>query len=244
MFAKTTITLMFLAAIAGASTAHAEEVDATALVERLSAEIASMDAFIVHGDAYADARLDAGQIIEHASQVTLRLRREPGSIRISNSSSEDTKEVYFNDGAVSVFSTAENFYAQAQIPKGVNSMLKFAIDDIGIESPMLDFVAADVANDLLTDMESISYLGTSLIPGEVYHHVGIRYPETDVQIWIATEGQPLPGKLAISSKWEGGAPRFVGFFEWDTDPEFAQDTFAFDPPEGAVEINFADKVPH
>ena len=244
MFASSKIKLILLAALAGASTAHAQEIDATELVERMSAEIASLEAFIVRGDAYADARLDAGQIIEHSSQVTLQLRREPSAIRISNQSTEDTKEIYFNDGAVNVYSTAENFYAQAEIPKGVDSMLEFAVDDIGIESPMLDLIATDVADDLLTDVESISYLGTSLIRDKVYHHVGIRYPETDAQIWIASERRPLPGKLAISSKWEGGAPRFVAFFEWDTDPEFAQDTFTFDPPDGAVQIDFADKITH
>jgi len=244
MFASSKIKLILLAALAGASTAHAQEIDATELVERMSAEIASLEAFIVRGDAYADARLDAGQIIEHSSQVTLQLRRKPSAIRISNQSTEDTKEIYFNDGAVNVYSTAENFYAQAEIPKGVDSMLEFAVDDIGIESPMLDLIATDVADDLLTDVESISYLGTSLIRDKVYHHVGIRYPETDVQVWIASERRPLPGKLAISSKWEGGAPRFVAFFEWDTDPEFAQDTFTFDPPDGAVQIDFADKITH
>ena len=162
---KLRLCLRFWPLSRGASMAHAQEIDATGLVNRMSAEIAGLDAFLVRGDAYADARLDAGQIIEHASQVTLQLRREPSAIRISNRSSEDTKEIYFNDGRVSVYSTAENFYAQAEIPKGVDSMLDFAVDDIGIESPMLDLIAADVANDLLTDMQSISYLGTSLIPG-------------------------------------------------------------------------------
>lgn len=236
-------TLAFLLGTTTTVTAE-EHLEATELVERMSAEIASLDAFQVDGDAYTDARLDAGQIIEHSSQVTLKLRREPSAIRISNRSAEETKEIYFDDGAVNVYSTAENFYAQAEIPQGVNSMLEFVVDDIGIESPMLDLVAADVADHLLTDMENISYLGMSLIRDKVYHHVGIRYPETDVQVWIASDGRPLPGKLAISSKWEGGAPRFVAFFEWNTDPAFARDTFTFDPPEGAVQIDFADRVPH
>ena len=244
MFAKTKNVLIFLAALTSTSAALAEEPDATELVERMSAGIAGLDAFLVSGDAYADARLDAGQIIEHSSQVTLKLRRDPGAIRITNRSAEDTKEIYFDDGAVSVYSTAQNFYAQAEIPRGVDSMLEFVVDDIGIESPMLDLVAADVADHLLEGMQSISYLGTSLIRDAVYHHVGIRYPETDVQVWIASEGQPLPGKLAISSKWEGGAPRFVAFFAWDTDPEFARDTFTFTPPDGAVQIDFAERVTH
>jgi hypothetical protein len=59
-----------------------------------------------------------------------------------------------------------------------------------------------------------------------------------MQIWIASEGRPLPGKLVISSKWEGGSPRFVAFFKWDTDPAFEPDLFTFDPPDGAVRIEF------
>ena len=227
-----------------AAAAPAQEPDASALVESMSAEIAGLDGFIVTGDAYSDARLDAGLIIEHASQVTLRLRRDPGSIRITNRSAENTRDIYFDQGAVNVYSATDKLYAEAEIPQGVESMLEFAVDDLGLESPMLDLVAADVADHLLTDAREVSYLETSLIRDRVYHHVAIRYPETDVQIWIAAEGRPLPGKLSITSKWEGGAPRFVSFFEWDTSPQFADDVFTFSPPDGAVRIDFADRLPH
>ncbi len=45
-----------------ATSASAQEVDAKALLEQMSADIAGLDSFIVHGDAYADARLDAATI--------------------------------------------------------------------------------------------------------------------------------------------------------------------------------------
>ncbi len=221
-----------------ATSASAQEVDAKALLEQMSAEIAGLDSFIVHGDAYADARLDAGQIIEHSSQVTLRLRREPGSIRITNRNAENTKEIFFDDGSLTVYSTNGHFYAQTEIPKGVNSMLDFAVNEVGIEAPLLDFVSADVADDLVQDGDEVRYLETSLIRDEIYHHIGIRSEDVDVQIWIASEGRPLPGKLVISSKWEGGSPRFVAFFKWNTDPAFEPDLFTFDPPDGAVRIEF------
>ena len=216
----------------------AQEIDAKALLEHMSAEIAGLDSFIVHGDAYTDARLDAGQIIEHASQVTLRLRREPGSIRITNRNAENTMDIFFDDGSLSVYSTNDNFYAQTDIPKGVESMLDFAVNEVGIEVPLLDFVSANVADGFLQDADEVRYLDTSLIRGEIFHHIGIRSRYVDVQIWIASEGRPLPGKIAISSKWEGGSPRFVGFLKWDTDPAFPHDLFRFDPPDSAVEVEF------
>lgn len=237
---KSKILALATAITAGVSgvSAFAQEFDAKTLVEQMSAEIAALDSFSVHGDAYADARLDAGQIIEHSSQVTLRLRREPGSIRITNRTAEDSKEIFFDDGLLSIYSTIENFYAQTNISKGVESMLEFAVDEIGIEAPLLDFVSANVAAGLLQDAEEVRYLDTSLIRDKIFHHVGIRSREVDVQIWIASEGRPLPGKLVISSKWEGGSPRFVAFFEWDTDPEFPGDLFNFDPPGDAVAVEF------
>ncbi len=221
-----------------AAGASAQEVDAKALLEHMSAEIAGLDSFIVHGDAYADARLGAGQIIEHSSQVTLRLRREPGSIRITNRSAENTEEIFFDEGSLSVYNTNDNFYAQTDIPKDLDSMLDFAVNEAGIEAPLLDFVSANVADDLLQNAEDVRYLDTSLIRDEIFHHLGIRTADVDIQIWVASEGRPIPGKLVISSKWEGGSPRFVAFFKWDTDPDFERDLFKFNPPHDAVEIEF------
>ncbi len=221
-----------------AAGASAQQIDAKSLLEQMSAEIAGLDSFIVYGDAYTDARLDAGQIIEHASQVTLRLRRDPGSIRITNRNSEDTEEIFFDDGSLTVYSTNDHFYAQTKIPKGMDSMLDFAVNEVGIEAPLLDFVSANIADDLLQDADEVRYLDTSLIRDEIFHHIGIRTADVDIQLWIASEGRPLPGKLVISSKWESGSPRFVAFFKWDTDPAFPRDLFRFEPPDGAVAVEF------
>jgi len=226
-----------LAFALSATTSIAQEVDPKALIERTSAEIAGLDGFIVTGDAYTDARLPAGQIIEHASQVTLRLSR-PGSIRITNRDAEQTEEIFFHDGLLSVHSDGDNFYAQTEIPKGVESMLDFAVNRVGIEVPLLDFVAKDVAGHLLEDTDEVRYLGKSLLRDEMFDHIGIRSQEVDVQLWIASEGRPLPGKIVITSKWEGGSPRFVGFLNWEPKPDFPPDTFKFDPPADAVAIEF------
>jgi hypothetical protein len=222
--------LFMISASASAVSASAQEIDARELLEEMSAEIAGLQSFVVQGDAYADARLEAGQIIEHSSHVTLRLRREPGSVRVTNQRAEGTTEVYFDEGRLAVYTSDRNYYAQTEIPKGVDSMLEFTVDQDGVEVPLLDFISANIADDMLADADEVRYLEKSLIRDRIYHHIGIRTSETDVQIWVAAEGRPLPGKLVISSKWEGGAPRFVAFFEWDTAPEFASDLFKFSCP--------------
>ncbi len=216
---------------------HAEDDQAIDVMRSMGAAIASLDKFVVSGDGYIDARMDAGQIIEHSMDVTMRMSR-PNAMRITNHNAESTQEIYFGDGVLTVYSQTHNFYAQTDAPEDVDAAASFAVNEIGIDAPMLDFVSSDVAGNFLTDAETVEYLGLSRFRDNTYHHIGIRMAEIDVQVWVAAEGMPLPGKMAISSKWDGGSPRSVFFFSWDTDPDFAGKAFKFEPPEGATKIEF------
>jgi hypothetical protein len=203
----------------------------------MSSEIASLQSFSISGDAYADARLDGGLIIEHASQATLRVRK-PDLIRVTNRTSEDVKELFFASGVLTVYTKSRNFYGQTEIPEGAESALDYAANEIGIDAPMLDFVANDVAELILRTATDVQHLGTSLIRDKIFEHVVIRTPEVDIQIWIAAEGRPLPGKMALSAKWDGGSPRTVVFMDWDTEPKFPSGELKFVPPDGATKISF------
>jgi hypothetical protein len=217
---------------------YAQDDQATEILQQMSAEIASLDSFVISGDGYTDDRLDAGQIIEHSMDVTMRMSRRDVAMRITNRDAESTKEIYFGSGVFTVYSKSDNFYAQRDLPEGVDAAARFAIDELGIDAPMLDFVFNDVAGDLLEGAESVDYFGLSLFRGKIHHHIGIRDSDIDVQLWIAAEGPPLPGKMAISAKWESGSPRSVFFFSWDTEPDFGASSFSFEPPAGSTRIEF------
>ena len=221
--------------------AFSQEPDPRQLLKRMGDEIASLDSYSLSGDAYADARLDAGLIIEHASQATLRVRK-PDAVRITNRTSEDVKELYFGSGVLSVYTQSQNFYGQIEFPEGAVHALDFATDELGIDAPMLDFVSGDVATRLVKDATDVQYIGTSLIRDKLFEHVVIRTPVIDVQLWIAAEGRPLPGKMALSAKWDGGSPRTIVFMEWDTDPDFPTGDMKFEPPEGATRISFESQI--
>jgi hypothetical protein len=223
-----------------ANIAAAQEPDPRDVLKRMGETIASLDSYSLSGDAYADARLDAGLIIEHASQATLTVRK-PDTVRITNTTSEDHKELFFGSGVLTVYTRSRNFYGQTEIPEGVGTALDYAVNEIGIDAPMLDFVSGEVAERLLVDATDVQYIGTSLIRGDIYDHVAIRTSEIDIQIWVATEGQPLPGKMALSAKWDGGAPRTVIFMNWDTDPKIPQGSLQFVPPDGATKIKFESR---
>ena len=224
------------------SSINAQDDPAIEILAEMSAEIESLDRFIVTGDGYVDVGLGVGQIIEHSMDVTLQMKR-PSAMRITNRDAETKKEVYFEDGVFTVYSETSNFYAQAEISGGVDAAAQFAVNDLGIDAPLLDFVFNEVSKHLLEGAESVDYLGLSRFRDMMYHHIGVRALEFDFQIWIAAEGPPLPGKLAISMKWEAGSPRSVFFFSWNTSPDLDPKAFSFAPPATSTKVEF-DSIPN
>jgi hypothetical protein len=235
---KYSVRLVGLLLLGVCFSASAEESDtAKDVLNRMSAEIASLQKFVITGDGYTDARLPAGQIIEHSRDVTLRMSR-PNTLRISNYDEESLSEIFFGEGVLSVYREKEGFYAQSKLPLDMGEAIDFAINEIGIDAPVLEFVSSDVAQHLMEGAESIDYFGLSRFRGQNHHHIGIRTPETDVQIWVSAEGSPLPRKISISSKWDAGAPRSVYFFDWAVDPQMKPKMLRFEPPKGSTKIEF------
>ncbi|MEH6581169.1 MAG: DUF2092 domain-containing protein [Halioglobus sp.] len=207
------------------------------ILKNMSAEIAAMERFVIVGDGYTDERLAAGQIIEHSTDVTLRVSK-PDTLRLTNRTAESNKEVFFGNGVLTVYSETAGFYAQHALPVGLDAAVEFAVNEVGIDAPVLDLISSNAAAHLTEDAESVDYLGLSLFRGRQYHHIGIRAPEIDIQLWVSSDGPPLPGKMAISSKWEAGSPRSVFFFDWNTNPKIEPGSLGFEPPANAIEIEF------
>ena len=235
----TCVAFIVIAVISGS--ALAQEPNPKELLARMSAEIAKLDSFVLSGDAYADASLGEGQIIEHSYDATMRVRK-PSELRLTNENAEFTGEIFFENGVLTVFNAGRNFYAKKPIPDGFENAVNFALNDLGIKAPLLELITKDFAELVSHDDTDVEYLGASLFRGVRHDHIAVRGPEIDMQLWIAAEGRPLPRKFALSYKWEVGAPRFVAFMEWDTSPKFSSDSFTFTPPDGATEIHFIPEL--
>ena len=97
------VILTALVAALPANRLSAQEEDALALLQQMSAEIEGLDAFMLTGDGYTDARLSAGLIIETASEITMRVQKS-GAVRLTNRTSEGAKEIFFGSGLLSIYS--------------------------------------------------------------------------------------------------------------------------------------------
>ena len=177
-------------------------------------------------------------MVSNSEEVRVSINR-PGSLQITNFDGETTKSLYFHDGQLTVFGSTANLYAQASVPKDIDAALEFALEELDIEAPLMDLIYHDASAHLISSDETILYLTDKSRVGKTNcHQIAIRGPEADVQLWIEEGDRPVVRKILITSKWEGGSPRFTANLHWETNPQFNPGFFEFKAPEGAAKIEF------
>jgi hypothetical protein len=245
MISKFRISIFLLTGFACAGSVAAQDsgvrqdARAVEVLKSMSAYTESLDRVFIGGVTYTDARLGSGLIVSNSTEVTVSIDR-PGSLHISSFDGVVHKELYFHDGMLTVFNSEKNYYAQASIPKDIEAAMDFALEELDLEAPLMDFIHRDASSHLIGSQDAILYLADKTrIAGVNCHHIAIRGEETDVQLWVEEGDRPVPRRIMITSKWEGGAPRFVAHLVWNSKPVFKQDIFEFKAPEGSMNIGFA-----
>jgi len=214
--------------------------DAKALdvLKRMSAYTDTFDQVVIVGITHMDARLGGGLMVSNADEVKVTIDR-PDSLHITSFDGIETRELIFHQEMLTVFDSEKGFYAQASIPSGVDAALEFALEELDIEAPLMDFILRDQLTQLINSQETVIYLtDKARVAGVDCHHIAIRGPETDVQVWVEEGDKPLPRKVMLTSKWAGGSPRFIANLAWLTEPELDPGIFEFKAPEGSTNIGF------
>ena len=225
------------AVIAGGA-ADLQDPRAVEVLNKMAAYTSSLDKFVLTGEVHGDARLDAGLIVSNPAEITVKIDR-PGSLHASNFDGVNTKNIYLNDGSLTVFGTERNFYAHASVPKDIEEGMSFALEELEVEAPLAElFFAKRTLETLLGETEVIYLTDKSRIRGVDCHHIAVRGPDVDVQLWVEEGSQPVPRKMLMTMKWEGGSPRYSAIPDWKPVDSFDSATFEFKPPEGAMEIQF------
>ena len=244
MITGTKLPIVVLAVLLGILTVVAQasgvQQDAKAIevLKQMAAYKTSLNQLELKGVTFTDARLGAGLMVSNSEEVQLSISH-PGSMRAYSFDGVATKGLYFHDGLLTVYNSESKLYAQASIPKEIEAAMEFALEELGVEAPLMDLIYQNASAHLIGSDETILYLtDKSRIGGTDCHHLAIRGAESDVQLWVEEGDRPLPRKIMITSKWEGGSPRFIANLSWETDPKFKPGFFEFKAPEGATKIEF------
>jgi hypothetical protein len=206
----------------------------------MDAYTASMKQFQITAESYNDARLDELTVVSNPSATVLTVDRS-GSMHSATNDGLHTSEIYFHKGVLTLYSNKHNFYSRTEVPEDLEEALLFALEEFDVETPLLDFLILSSLDLLISNDESIRYLtDKSPIRGVDCHHLIVSGPHADLQVWIEEGDRPIPRRSLMTFKTVHGLPRHDVFMDWTAEVDADASTFEFEPPDGALEIDFID----
>ena len=203
------------------------------LVRQMSDLLAGAHSFTLEAEEIYD------EVPEHSPRIQLTNRRHVSLRRpdrlAGNASGDAVNASFWYDGELfSVLDEEQFAYATLPMPPTIDAALDAVFERTGIVIPLMDFLHDDVYGRLMEAVERGVYLGIHEAAGVDCHHLAFEQETIDWQLWIDAGDVPLPRKLVIAYKTEGGVPQYtVVIREWELGPELPDELFRFEPPEGA-----------
>ncbi len=216
--------------------------DAVALLERLGAFLAAQPRFSFEAElAYEVVQAD-GQKLEFGSFRRYTVRR-PEHLRIDERRrSGGARELYFDGDLLTVWIPDEKAYARAKLTKrrDLDETIDLVRGALDLQVPLGDLLRSAPLARIKETMITAYVVGRENLGGVACDHVAWRSDEIDAEVWIAVGERPLPQRLVIQYRVLDGQPRFSAqFASWSLEPDVAEATFRFAPPNDAERVRFS-----
>jgi len=224
------------AAAVGEASDHDEQV--MGIARRMADAIAGAEQISATIEIAYDAVQPDGETIEFGATRTIALRR-PDRVRVDvvDRGGAGRKLVY--DGAqISLADDTRDVYATLAHRGDIDSMLAYVQDELQLPTPLAEFLSRDLYEQLAAS-ESAQWVDEQVIDGVRCDHLAFRNAETGLQLWVPTDGEPLPRRIVVNYERADGRPGFrANVRDWNLSAHFDDSHFAFSPDEGAERIQF------
>lgn len=223
-----------------ASLAVGQEIDPQAdeILRAMSNYMSTLESFSVTADASTEILLRNGAKVQLTTTSELLLNREKG-FRITRAGPAGNSIIAFDGTRVGVANEALGLHLVFPVEGSIDHALDETRKLLGVEvTGGADLLYASPYEGLMLEVEAGFYLGEVTLNGVHAHHLLYRATEIDWQIWIGSDGDPVPLKYVITSKWLAAAPSFsVQFRDFTAGVATEPENFVFIRPEGSQELD-------
>jgi hypothetical protein len=211
--------------------------EAEKILRSMSDFMGKLSAFSATADIDNEIIDSEGQKLQFSSSAKILLKR-PNLFHVSRQGGIIHMDFIFDGKVLTLYGRNAGVYFQKQSPGTTDTAIETLHDEIGLNTPGADLLYTDTYSILSEGISSSAYMGTSYVNGVECHYLTFREPHVDWQIWVKAEGDPLPMKYVITTKWMTGAPQYsVRLRDWDMSPKIDSGQFDFKPPEGAKKLD-------
>lgn len=201
--------------------------------------IAASPGFVVEEEASWDVLQDDGRMLEYGATRTVSVRR-PDRVRADIVSREEgVRGLRFDGERITLFDPEAGVYAWVPFRGSLGAALDLVTDNLQTPVPNTELLYDDAPEILREVVDSAALVDEVAVRGTPCHHVSLRAGETDAQLWVQRDGDPILHRLVLTYKHEPGMPQFrAHFVEWKFGAELDDGDFAFEPPDHAERIPF------
>ena len=224
------------AATSLAQAASATDPVATAALDRMSAYLASLQAFEVTSNATQDLVLEDGHVVK-LGLYTRYVARPPEGLYAEVHTDRQHRNFYFDGSTLTMTAPRMGFYARAAASGSIRNLVDVLRDDYGVELPLADLFLWN-ARDVDVQPTLAVRIGYADVGGQEADQYLFVGPEAEWQIWIKRGDQPLPLRMVVTDTTRPARPQFAADLTWNLAPEITADQFTFRPPQGASQIVF------
>ncbi len=210
--------------------------EAGKILRSMSVFMGNLSSFSAKADIDKEIIDLEGQKLQFSSSADIILKR-PGNLYINRQGAIADVELIFDGKLLTIYGRNLNVYYQMDSPGTTDTAIENLHHAIGLDTPGADLLNTDAFTRLSEGVVSSAYLGTAYVNGVECHYLTFREAQVDWQLWINAEGDPLPMKYIITTKWMTGAPQYaIRFHEWNTAPKIKPGQFDFKVPKGAKKL--------
>jgi hypothetical protein len=211
--------------------------EADKILRSMSDFMGNLSAFSAKADIDTEIIDQEGQKLQFSSSAEIVLKR-PNKLYFSRKGAIAFIDLIFDGKLMTIYGRYLNIYFQKDSPATTDAVIDYLHNVIGVDAPGADLMLSNVYSVLSDGVVSSAHMGMAYVNGVECHYLTFRGPHVDWQLWVKAEGDPLPMKYVITTKWMTGAPQYaVRFRDWDTAPKIEAGQFDFNVPQGVKKLD-------
>jgi hypothetical protein len=222
----------------------AADPNADQILHQMSDKLAAAKSFSFEATREIDPALVEeleGAKVPEKAHVTVSVQR-PNKIAAHGVSEAGSHRVVADGHTLSILDEKANTYATVPMHTSLDGLVHELDEKYGFTPPLAEFAVSNPYKDFHQEARAVTYLGRAKIGGGFLglggiecHHLGLKGPEADAELWIAV-GDMLPRKLVATFHREGQPQLHVQFHKWNLAAPVTASDFTFTPPKDAEKI--------
>ena len=214
---------------------------ALSALQAMGAYLRTLKSFHVTTKTTDEDVLDDGQKIQYDGAVSM-VAELPGRLRAEVESDRRSRLYLYDGKTFTLFAKRINYYATVPAPETVGKLADALEEKYGLSVPLEDLFRWGQPGWSTDQITAAIDVGPSPVEGTTCEQYAFRQADIDWQVWIQKGAHPLPRKLVITTRTDEARPQHTDTYTWNLAPSYNEETFVFDPPDGAVRVLLGDAL--